>query len=199
MSVSFLIFAAAILILAATVWIFYAKLKEWFRALFGADSLRSLIESREEAERTVPRSLSGATELYLPQLRKDFPELNWAEFKAGAEQALTKALQEEGAKEILIHRTVLSAYRRYKGTCTAELCSAVQYLADGRLTQDRRTVTMAYVQDADKAGYENGVSLTCPSCGAPVKSLGEKHCAYCGAAIREINMRVWRVMGVKKS
>lgn len=196
MNVSLILMAVALLALVVTVWYFYARIKRWFRSLFGADNLRELVKERETEAENMPKSLPGATDVYLPVVRKDFPELNWPEFRAGAEKELKKHLTKEGCADILIHRTVLGEYRREKGNCYAVLYSAVQYSLDGKKTQARYSVTMGYVQDADKAGYENGVSLCCPKCGAPVKSLGEKTCAYCGAAIEEINMRVWRCVAV---
>lgn len=191
-----LLLGAAILALVISAWILAVRLKRRFRALFGANSLKELIALRETEEQNTPKSLPGATDLYLPALRKDFPELNWPEFVKTAETALRDKLAADGCKNVSVHRTVLSEYRREKGNCYAVLYSAVQYFKEEKKTQARYAVTMGYVQDADKAGYENGVSLCCPRCGAPVKALGEKTCAYCGAAVREINLRVWRVVDI---
>ena len=32
---------------------------------------------------------------------------------------------------------------------------------------------------------------TCSNCGAPITSIGEKYCNYCGSGIKEIVKRVW--------
>ena len=38
----------------------------------------------------------------------------------------------------------------------------------------------------------------CPNCGAPVKTLGEKFCQFCGTAIKEINIRSWKFNSVNE-
>ena len=192
MSVTGTVWLIVAVLLISTVWFFYAKIKHFIREMFGSSqNLKTLIrEGEKDADK--PRSLPGATDLVLPRLRADFPELHWPEFRAEAEKHLTARLKEQGCTNIRIHRTVLNDYKKEKGNCYAVLYSAVQYDLDGKTVQSRRSVTMGYVQDADKAGYENGISLNCPACGAPVTNLGEKKCRYCGAAIVEINIRIWR-------
>ena len=40
--------------------------------------------------------------------------------------------------------------------------------------------------------------MNCPNCGAPVKTLGEKFCQFCGTAIKEINIRSWKFNSVNE-
>ena len=79
----------------------------------------------------------------------------------------------------------------------------ISYLEDenGRLINGDREnklqtvyeVDLVYLQDADKMGvYAEGLGLTCPNCGAPVRNLGQKVCEYCGSGIIEVNTRVWK-------
>ena len=53
---------------------------------------------------------------------------------------------------------------------------------------------MIYIQDEDavRGTAASGAGLSCPHCGAPVKQLGSKTCAYCGMAVAELNLRVWK-------
>ena len=38
-----------------------------------------------------------------------------------------------------------------------------------------------YIQNVDMvANGSEGLGLNCPNCGAPIKSLGQKFCEYCG-------------------
>ena len=191
MSTSGIIWIAVILIAVFTFWFFYAKIKLFIRRNFGsAKELRAMIKEGEDDTR--PKSLPGATDLVLPRIRADFPEFHWPEFRAEAERLITARLAEQGCKDIRIHRTVLNAYKKEHGNCYAVLYSAVQYMKEEKKVQSRFSVTMGYVQDPDKAGYDNGVGLLCPGCGAPVTNLGEKKCRYCGTPIEEINIRIWR-------
>lgn len=40
--------------------------------------------------------------------------------------------------------------------------------------------------------------ITCPNCGAAVKTLGDKNCAYCGATIKDINLKAWYMSSYKE-
>ena len=40
----------------------------------------------------------------------------------------------------------------------------------------------AFIKDTD---------ANCPNCGAPLTSLGAKHCEYCGTPIIEYNIKAW--------
>lgn len=60
-------------------------------------------------------------------------------------------------------------------------------------------VGLMYVQDADRLhNRATALGVNCPNCGAPVKTLGEKFCQFCGTAIKEINIRSWRFNSVNE-
>ena len=40
--------------------------------------------------------------------------------------------------------------------------------------------------------------ITCPNCGAAVKALGDKTCAYCGAIVHDINLKAWYMSSYKE-
>ena len=55
------------------------------------------------------------------------------------------------------------------------------------------------VQDADRLhNRATALGVNCPNCGAPVKTLGEKFCQFCGTAIKEINIRSWKFNSVNE-
>ena len=188
-----IIFGVCFLALAGTIWYFYGKIKRFARENFGTDKLDEIIQNQEEMMENTPKSVSGMTSLYLPRLQADFPELNWVEFKSMAEKHLLEYLKEQQFTDVLIHQTELRDYRKNSGTCYAILQSSVQYFKEAKKIQSRYNTTMAYVQDAQKAGYEHGFSMNCPNCGAPITSLGNRTCEYCGSVVREVNVRVWRL------
>jgi hypothetical protein len=119
------------------------------------------------------------------------------------------SLQSVGEKErfasITIHRLVLSDYHRTAGTCRIgfELAVGADYrrtAQDGRTiaggdgsTQFRMSIEALYVQDpaASDQPEREALAVNCPNCGAPVASLGEKRCSYCGAAVEPVNIRTW--------
>ncbi len=189
----FVFLGIILLIIVGTVWYFYIRVKRFARRNFGTDDFQEIIDSQEEELANRPKSVSGMTSLYLPRLQKDFPELNWVEFQEMAESHLTGYLTQAGCTEIRIHQTVLRDYRKNSGTCYAVLQSSAGFLKEGKKIQSRFNVTMMYVQDAAKTGPENSYSVNCPNCGAPITALGAKTCEYCGSAVREVNVRVWRL------
>lgn len=195
MTLSAGIWLVVIVLFLGTIWFFYLKAMRFIRQNFG--SLANFKAALKEGESsTKPKSLPGATDLLLPRVRADFPQFHWPEFRAEAEAHLKAWLKAQGYENIYIHRTVLNTYKKERGNCYAVLYSAVQYEKEGKKLQSRCSVTMGYVQDPDKAGYENGIGLCCPSCGAPVTNLGEKKCSYCGTPIEEINIRIWHAVRI---
>lgn len=190
---SALILAGCLVLLAGVIIFVYLRVRTFLKNAFGTANIATLISQRQKEVEDTPRSLSGATDLILPRLAADFPEINWASFRTMAEQAILERVLAQGATNPLIHRTVLCDYRKAPGVCYAVIRSAVQLYRDGKKTQTRFAVTMAYIQDPDKYGHELGFGFTCPRCGAPITSLGNKQCPYCGAAVEPIVPRVWHV------
>lgn len=117
----------------------------------------------------------------------------------------------EHFEQVEIHDTVISGYEKRNGLCVVRLQSGVGYdtyrTGEGTETEQDHTPhhvetrynsELVYVQDVSKAPPEMQASgLHCPNCGAPVKTLGQKHCDYCGAALEEISTRVWSLESVR--
>ena len=58
---------------------------------------------------------------------------------------------------------------------------------------------LVYIQDVDKLeNHADALGINCPNCGAPIKSLGEKYCEYCGTAVQEVNIRAWKFNSIKE-
>lgn len=212
------------------------KLKELSLQLFGTESIQEGLEKQADEQALTPKSVCGMTRILEPQIEKDFPEFNWREFCARAENMLLSAFaaiqnqnagllreasgtvreqvenkiqsdRENGITEIYerarIHRTEIARYEKKNGTCMITLQSAVEYLHysnkggkmikgdEKRLTQTRYNTELMYIQDAGKFGEADACGVNCPNCGAPVTSLGAKHCEYCGAALTPVNVNVW--------
>lgn len=108
-------------------------------------------------------------------------------------------------ENIKIHQTEINKYIKVGGTCRIVFESSLEYITytetsgvikNGSMTQKRQTkytTELVYVQDASKTqnASNGGVGVTCPNCGAPITSLGQKRCNYCLSAITEINMHTW--------
>ena len=206
------------------------KLKELSLQLFGTESIQEGLEKQADEQALTPKTVCGMTRILEPQIEKDFPEFNWREFCARAENMLLSAFaaiqnqnagllreasgtvreqvenkiqsdRENGITEIYerarIHRTEIARYEKKNGTCMITLQSAVEYLhysnKGGKVIKgdEKRLTELMYIQDAGKFGEADACGVNCPNCGAPVTSLGAKHCEYCGAALTPVNVNVW--------
>ncbi len=67
------------------------KLRQFSRAAFGTDSLTEGWQKQARELATIPKSVSGMTRIYEPQIQKDFPEFNWMQFRNRAENMLISA------------------------------------------------------------------------------------------------------------
>ena len=182
--------------------------------------LRELVRSAQAGElqqEDQPKSLSGMTSIYLPQILRDFPEFNWEEQQAAVEakvQLFLEAQNVEAAGAVRIHRTVISRYQKYGGTASILLSGGVENVGDGhvcggvyrkqepqKMTQvhKKQTVCAAellYVYDPGLSG--TAASVICPNCGAPVEKLGAKQCRYCGSVLHVSGIMAWTVQNVRE-
>ncbi len=176
---------------------------------------------------TTPKSVAGMTSLYLPKIKKDFPEFQYDEMKVRAENALTSYLLaissmnpsflkeevRETYRDIKIHRTELANYRKRNGRCIVTFQSSLQSFytktdGSGKLlagnaqlyTQTKYNVDVIYIQDRELVEKETDLSLglNCPNCGAPISTLGSKVCEYCGTPIVELNIYAWTFSNIEE-
>lgn len=119
----------------------------------------------------------------------------------------------EHFKNLKIHRTELSSYKKSEGRCTITFQSSIQYyhyildetgkLINGSkdmLFQSKYDIDLIYIQDRDKVENELDYALgvNCPNCGAPLRGVGEKHCEYCGTPVIEINIHAWSFSAIRE-
>lgn len=98
---------------------------------------------------------------------------------------------------IKIHKTILNRYEKSKGIATLKFQTAIEYRYkkdnDGyKKIQDRFSTEFIYIIDERQVSKSSKtLGLNCPNCGAPITSVGEKYCNYCGSGIKDIVKRVW--------
>lgn len=113
---------------------------------------------------------------------------------------------------IKIHRTEIMSYKKGAGRCVITFQTALECMhsteRDGKLLtgskeykyQTKFNLEMVYVQDRDQVENdgERTLGINCPNCGAPVRTLGNKYCEYCGAGIKEYNIMAWSFSSVEE-
>ena len=99
--------------------------------------------------------------------------------------------------DLTIHRTVIAKYEKNQGIATIYFATSFQYIvekSDGstKKVQDRVKCEYIYVIDSSKVQSDiNVLGISCPNCGSPITSLGEKSCSYCGSGVVDIVNKVW--------
>lgn len=107
----------------------------------------------------------------------------------------------------MIHRTEISKYINQNGVATIlfqSSCQSTHYVRDnlGRVkrgnkdlkSQEVYEIELNHIQDVNKIEQyygEDVLGMTCPNCGAPIKTFGKKFCEYCGSGIKDINVYSW--------
>lgn len=76
------------------------KLRLISRLVFGKDSMIEGLKSQDGRLATTPKSVSGMTSIYLPQIQRDFPEFSLPEFVRKSENQLKACLGAVEAERI---------------------------------------------------------------------------------------------------
>lgn len=96
MSSGVLLWMAPVVLLAALLLgaaVVMQKIKKFSRSVFGTDSLAEGLERQADELALTPKSVSGMTRVFAPQIQRDFPEFHLEEFKDKVENVLVAALQ----------------------------------------------------------------------------------------------------------
>lgn len=97
MSNGWIIFLAIVAVLGLGGYAIYRKLKrkaeQISMAAFGTKSLAEGISRQADVLAETPKSVSGMTRIFGPQIAKDFPDFNLEQFKNKVENLLVTALQ----------------------------------------------------------------------------------------------------------
>ncbi len=109
---------------------------------------------------------------------------------------------QETFTNVKIHQTEIAGYKKGGGKCVITIQSAVEYIhckmqgenvlegSRERKKQTKYNMELLYIQDFDRT-EGTAVGTVCPCCGAPVKTLGNMVCEYCGSAVTPVNVKVW--------
>ena len=81
--IAIIVILVLLLVLAGIIYYAYCnirkKLRDTSRMLFGTDSMIEGMKQREKEVEMTPKSVSSATNLYMPSIMRDFPEFHYEE------------------------------------------------------------------------------------------------------------------------
>lgn len=95
---------AILILLLIAIWIYLIvrkKLREFSASAFGTSNIIEGIKNQQIALTNEPRSVFGMEKLILPNISKDFPNLNINEMKKMAEDSILMCLQSIEKKKVL--------------------------------------------------------------------------------------------------
>lgn len=95
--IGIIVILVLLIILVVCIYLGIRYLKEkitgFSRMLFGTGNISEGIRRQEQTYASTPKSVSGATSVYLPQIMRDFPEFHLQEMKRRAEGVIRSYLQ----------------------------------------------------------------------------------------------------------
>ena len=92
-----LVLVLLLLLVLTCAWVIWQKIRNFSRNVFGTDSLAEGLERQADSLAMTPKSVSGMTRIFAPQIQRDFPEFHLEEFRDKVENVLVAALQTIGA------------------------------------------------------------------------------------------------------
>ena len=222
------IFIIIFILIAAVIvfaWI-RSKIRAAKRDLLGGitwNDISSVIKQAKEAENTPsPRTVFGATSLYLPKIEKDFAGFHYPDAVAAVKVFVCEYLAvkyEQAGKfktsvvadnllsmiditsghnvtDETVHNVAISGYNKTREYATIVFQAAVGYKLDGKPLEERYAVE--YTLKLRENGMEKK-SLICSQCGGAFESTAQTKCPFCGAGIIRDTILSWRFSSIEKS
>lgn len=169
-----------------------------------------------------PKTVFGATSIYLPKVEHDFPDFHNSDAVAAVKtlvceylairyegkQRFTQSIVSDGLIAMIdqssgrtvrnetVHRVAMSNYVKTRECATITYQASVGYLLDGEPVEERYAVEYT-ISLRDEYGEKQ--ALVCPCCGGAYTSTSETVCAYCGAGIVHDTIKSWRFTSIAQS
>ena len=183
------------------------KVEDVSQALFGTDSLVEGWNKQADELAAAPKSVSGMTRIFEPQIQRDFPDFNLVQFKNKAENMLVSASlirdaseelkaqvenriemnRSEGIREVYekirIHRTEISNYEKKQGKCIITFQSAVEHL---HYKKKDGTVVSGDENRLEQTKYNVEVMYIQDEKIAKIDNAVGTTCPHCGAPVTNL-------------
>ena len=178
--------------------------------------------AKEDPGAPEPKTVFGATSIYLPQVVHDFPDFHNSDAIAAVKTLIYEylAIRYEGKLRFMqsvvsegllamvdrdpghtvtgetVHKAAMSNYVKTRECATITYQASVGYLLDGTPVEERYAVeyTMSLRDE-----YGEKKALVCPCCGGAYTSTSQTVCAYCGAGIVRDTVKSWRFTSIAPS
>ena len=116
----------AVLAASLGIWGLFRLVGMIRKAAYSAKVLKRVLERQADMLEETPKSVSGMTRVFLPQIQRDFPEFNWKEFQQKTENMVKSALRAIDARDQALLENASEELRRQIALRVAELKSSGQ-------------------------------------------------------------------------
>ena len=159
-----------------------------------ATQIKHFLEDAEDEP--IQKSVSGATDLYLKQIERNFPNFCSSEAENEISQYVEQYAAKQGGTNIRINRISISGYRKYDTYATIQYqCSTGFNRPEGNRYETR------YILDYTLKIKDNGSAsavMKCPNCGAALQHTDILQCPYCDIKIIRDTILSWDVTSIKE-
>lgn len=220
--ISFLIVIGIILVIIAGIAYAVKYIKRTIRRKINnvlGCSVSELTHSLQEAELIQPKSVSGATNIYLKQIERDFPYFHNSDAEVAIKNFLTEYIGikyegKENFKNSNVDSGILS-------TIEKETPSDIQNIVFNKISisgyhKSDEYATISYqvstgfdlhskrYETRYKVNYtlrlsDNNIAtkaVICPNCGATIESTSETKCPYCDTKIIRDTILNWVISSI---
>lgn len=174
----------------------------------------------EGAKTPEPRSVSGATDVYLKKIMKDFGNFSKNDAEIALEEFIKRYIaakhtggsldgfsnisrevktglasdsENHTVKNIVFNKITMAGYEKQEEYATINYQISCGYDLDGERVETRYKVS--YSLRFTETG-EDAVTYVCPNCNAVISSDNTGECSYCGAKIVMDTIYTWYISSI---
>lgn len=143
-----------------------------------------------------PKSVGGATSIYLKQIQRDFPDFMPNEAMHEIREYVTRHVARQNGTNIVINGIAIAGYRKTENFAVMQYQCSVGFDVAGRRRCETRyglEYTLRIVDDGVAA-----VAMKCPNCAAVLEATDVTKCPYCDIKIMRDTILNWEVTSIKE-
>lgn len=181
----------------------------------------SELKQMEEMDPT-PKSVSGATTLYLNKIQRDFPDYHHSDTEAAIDvfikeylsylyangrgfensnvdtildKGLERKFNNQPAYNIVINRIAISDYHKTDTYATIDMQVSVGYHMSDKRIETRYLVKYTFMLKNDNIVTK---AMECANCGAALENTQLTYCPYCDSKIVRDTIMCWKFSYIKE-